>query len=89
MGSDLPASSPPPFRVEVGIVSTEEMIAAFVVSLVGFSLFLFGKKQQRLPQFVVGMLMMASPLVVRDPILVSITAIALLIGMRVATRYES
>lgn len=65
------------------------MIAAFVVSLVGFSLFLFGKKQQRLPQFVVGMLMMASPLVVRDPILVSITAIALLIGMRVATRYES
>ena len=85
----MPPSSPPPSRVEVEMVSTEEIIAAFAVSTVGFSLFLFGKKQQRLPQLVVGMLMMASPFVVRDPVVVSITAVVLLIGMRVAIRYES
>ena len=70
-------------------MSTEEIIAAFAVSTLGFSFFLFGKKQQRLPQLVVGMLMMAAPFVVRDPLMVSITAIALLIGMRVAIRFES
>ena len=70
-------------------MSTEEIIAAFAISTVGFSFFLFGKKQQRLPQLVVGMLMMTAPFVVRDPLVVSITAIGLLIGMRVAIRFES
>ncbi len=70
-------------------MSTEEIIAAFAVSTVGFSFFLFGKKQRRAPQLVVGMLMMTAPFVMRDPLLVSITAIVLLIGMRVAIRYES
>jgi hypothetical protein len=88
-GFNPPVSSQKPSRVEAEIVSTEEIIAAFVVSVVGFSLFLFGKKQQRLPQFIAGILMMASPLVMHDPVAVSITAIALLIGMRIAIRYES
>ncbi len=70
-------------------MSIEEIIAAFVISRVGFRFFVFGKKQQRLPQLVVGTLMMAAPFVVRDPLIVSITAIALLIGMRVAIRFES
>ncbi len=55
----------------------------------GFSLFMFGKKQQRLPQLVAGMLMMASPLFIRDPIWVSVTAVAMLIGMRVAIQHEA
>jgi hypothetical protein len=70
-------------------VSTGEIVAAFAVSTVGFSLFMFGKKQQRLPQLVAGMLMMASPLFIRDPIWVSVTAVAMLIGMRVAIQHEA
>ena len=69
-------------------MSTEEIIAACIVSTVGFSIFVFGKKQQRLPQLIVGMLMMASPMIVRDPVWVSVTAVALLLGMRVAIRCE-
>ena len=71
-------------RADVEIVSTEEIIVAFIVSTVGFSIYLFGKKQRRVPQYVVGMLMMASPLVVRDPLWATVTAVAMLLGMRVA-----
>ncbi len=70
-------------------MSTAEIIAAFVVSTVGFSLFLYGKKQVRLPQLVAGMLMMVAPIAVRDPLWVTIGGIALLLGMRVAIRCES
>jgi len=70
-------------------MSTAEVIAAFAVSTVGFSFFLYGKKQQRLPQLVVGILMMVAPFVMRDPVVVSVTAIVLVIGMRIAIRYET
>ena len=73
---------------EVEGMSSEQIIAAFVVSTVGLSLFLFGKKQRRLPQFIVGILMMASPMVVPDPVWVGVSFVALLIGMRVAIRYD-
>ena len=69
-------------------MSTESIIAGFLVSTVGFSLFLFGKKQQRPPQLVVGMFMMASPMIVRDPLWMSVAAAAALIGMCVAIRFE-
>jgi len=65
-------------------VSTEEIIVAFIVSTIGFSVYLFGKKQRRAPQYVVGWLLMLSPLVVRDPLWASVTAVAILLGMRVA-----
>ncbi len=65
-------------------MSTEEIIVAFIVSTIGFSVYLFGKKQRRAPQYVVGWLLMLSPLVVRDPLWASVTAVAILLGMRVA-----
>lgn len=68
-------------------MSTEQIIAGFIVSTVGFSLIVFGKKQQRVPQLVVGMLMMATPFLVRDPVWMSATAAGLLVGMRVAISY--
>ena len=69
------------------IVSTGQIIVAFIVSTVGFSLFVFGKKQRRVPQLVAGVLMMASPLVVRDPLWASAVALVTLVGMRVAIGY--
>lgn len=41
--------------------STGHLIASFLVSTVGFSLFLFGRKQRRLPQLLGGILMMGCP----------------------------
>ena len=65
-------------------MSTAGIIVAFVVSTVGFSIFLFGRKQRRVPQYAAGMFMMLSPVIVRDPLLASATAVATLIGMRIA-----
>jgi len=68
-------------------VSIEAIIVAFVVSTVGLSLFVFGKKQRRIPQTIVGILLMAQPFLVPDPLWGSVTAAALLIAMRVAISY--
>ena len=84
LGSAILVSSLPLTHADVKNVSTEEIIVAFVVSTVGFSLFLFGRKQRRVPQYVVGMLMMASPMIVLDPVWASVSALVMLIGMRVA-----
>ena len=68
-------------------MTTEEIIVAFIVSTVGFGIYLYGKKQRRVPQYVVGWLLMLSPLVVRDPLWASVAAVATLIGMRVAIAF--
>jgi hypothetical protein len=67
-------------------VSTQAIIAGFIISTVGFSIFLFGKKQRRPPQLVIGILMMVSPFVVPDPLWDYVTAIALLVILRIAVR---
>ena len=66
-------------------MTTGSLIAGFSVSTVGFSFFIYGKKQDRLPQLVVGMLLMAAPLIVADPIRLCFAAVLILIGLRVAT----
>ena len=83
-GVGAPASSRTPLRVDQDYVSTETIIAAFLVSTVGFSLFLYGKKQRRLPQLVTGILMMTSPLVLGDPVWMIVAAVAMVLGLRVA-----
>ena len=65
-------------------MTTAFIIAGFSVSTVGFSFFIYGKKQGRLPQLVVGMLLMASPFFVTDPMWLSFAAVLILIGLRVA-----
>jgi hypothetical protein len=45
-------------------LSAAEIVAAFVVSTVGFGLFLYGKKERRVPQLVAGLAMMLGPYVV-------------------------
>ena len=42
-------------------MTTATIIVGFVVSTIGLSFFLYGKKQARLPQLVLGMLLMATP----------------------------
>jgi hypothetical protein len=78
-----------PECAEVRTVSAPEIITAFAVSTVGFSVFLFGKKQQRVPQLVTGMLLMVAPVVVSAPIWLTVTAVGLLFGMRVAIHHET
>ncbi len=65
------------------------VIAGFVISTIGFSVFLYGKKQMRPVQLVTGVLMMVLPMVVLDPLWMSLCSILLLIGMRCALEYEA
>ncbi len=69
-------------------MATGTIIAGFIISTLGFSFFLYGKKQRRVPQLVVGMLLMVTPFVVTNPLWMSVTAILLLAGLRIALRYE-
>ena len=57
--------------------STSTLVVGFVVSTIGFSLFLFGKKQARPPQLVAGLAMMALPFVVTDALWMAVTTAAL------------
>ena len=45
------------------------LLAGLVVSGVGFVLFRYGKSQVRVPQMVVGLMMLAAPLITRGPLL--------------------
>lgn len=49
-------------------LSAEALLASLVVSSVGFGLFLYGKKQQRLPQLLTGIAIMACSYLVQEPV---------------------
>ena len=69
-------------------MDTGTIIAGFIISTVGLSFFLYGKKQKRIPQLAVGILLMVAPFLVTNPLGMSVTAILLLVGLHVALRYE-
>ena len=69
-------------------MDTGTIIAGFIISTVGLSFFLYGKKQKRTPQLAVGILLMVAPFLVTNPLWMSVTAILLLVGLHVALRYE-
>jgi hypothetical protein len=46
------------------------MLASLLVSTVGLGFFVFGKKQQRAPQLVVGLALMVFPCFVSGPLLI-------------------
>ena len=69
-------------------MATGTIIAGFIISTVGFSFFLYGKKQARVPQLVVGILLMVAPFLVHNALWMSVTALLLLVGLRIALRYE-
>ena len=48
-------------------LDTGTIVAGFIVGTIGFSVFLYGKKQARPPQLVAGLVLMALPVVVSSP----------------------
>ena len=67
-------------------IPTSSIVAGFLVSTVGFSLFLYGKKQTRLPQLVAGVLMMLLPFVLQDALWMSLVGAASIAGVWAAVR---
>ena len=49
-------------------LSGATLLASLVVSTIGFGLFLYGKKQLRFPQLIVGLVMMIYPYFVASPV---------------------
>ena len=70
-------------------MSTGTIIAGFLISTVGFSFFLYGKKQGRVPQLIAGMLLMVCPFAARDPLWMSSLAGVVLLGLRFALHLGS
>lgn len=49
-------------------LSAGSLCASLLVSSVGTGLFLYGKKQVRMPQLLAGLLLMGDPVLVSDPL---------------------
>lgn len=60
------------------------LVASFMIGLVGFSLFLYGKKQQRPPQLVAGLVLMVYPYFVPSALAMVGIAVGILAAMWVA-----
>lgn len=54
------------------------LVASFVIGTVGMGLFLYGKKQQRLPQLAVGLTFMIYPYFVPSAALMVVIAVGLI-----------
>ena len=67
-------------------MDSSQIIVGFLVSTVGFSFFLYGKKQARMPHLLAGILLMVLPFAARDPLWMGGLALAALLGLRVAAR---
>lgn len=63
------------------------LIASLIVSAIGLVVFTYGKRQQRVPQIVIGIVLCAFPYVVGDPLWISVIAAALLGGLWLAVRF--
>lgn len=62
------------------------LMVGLLTSTIGFSLFLYGKKQLRVPQAIAGVLLMVAPLLVGNAWLLAGTSAAALVAMHVALR---
>lgn len=62
------------------------LCAMLVISSIGFALFVYGKKQVRVPQLVAGVLLMGFPYFVADALWMSGIATALLAGLWLGCR---
>jgi len=66
---------------------SNSLIASLVVSSIGFVVFAYGKRQQRVPQVVVGLALMGFPYLVPSVALMAAIAGVLLLGLWLATRF--
>lgn len=67
-------------------LEASSLVVSLFVGLIGMGLFGYGKKQERLPQLVVGVAMMVFPWVVSATVPMLAISAALLLGLFVATR---
>lgn len=68
-------------------MSTSALITGALISTVGFSLFLYGRKQARLPHLVAGMLMLVLPLVVPGALWIAASGLACIAGFWLAVHH--
>jgi len=66
--------------------SSAGFLASFLVGTVGLGLFVYGRKQLRTPQLVVGIAMMAYPYFIESAAVICAVAGALLIGLAFVVR---
>lgn len=67
-------------------IDTGSFVASLIVSAIGFVVFGYGKRQQRVPQVVVGLVLMGFPYLVPSvPVMAGIAAV-LLAGLWLAIR---
>lgn len=67
--------------------SASSLFASFLVGLVGLGLFLYGKKQTRLPQLIVGLVLMVFPYFIESAAIVYAVSGALVVGLWLAVRW--
>jgi hypothetical protein len=67
-------------------LSANEIMASMLVSSVGFVLFVYGRKQARLPQLLVGLALMIYPYFVPNPVVTLAIGGALCAGLWLAVR---
>lgn len=67
-------------------LSAPALVAGLVFSTIGFSLFLYGKKQMRLPQLVGGLAMSVLPMVVPGALWITVTGLLAMAGTWFAVR---
>jgi hypothetical protein len=68
-------------------LEASSLVASLIVSAIGFVVFGYGKRQQRVPQIVIGLVLMAFPYFVSEVPLMAGIAAVLLAGLWVAVRF--
>jgi hypothetical protein len=62
------------------------LLASLLISSVGFVLFVYGKKQARVPQMAIGLILLGDPYFVSNLLLMFAIAMALVLGLWVVLR---
>jgi hypothetical protein len=62
-------------------ISMPTLITGFLFSTIGFSVFLYGKKQGRAPQLIAGGLMMLLPMVLQNALWLSCAEMSSMAGL--------
>jgi hypothetical protein len=67
-------------------LDANSLLASLVIGSIGLVAFIYGKRQQRYPQLVVGLVLMAYPYFVSNVLLMIGIAVVLLAGLWLAVR---
>ncbi|MEQ8768461.1 MAG: hypothetical protein RL885_31440 [Planctomycetota bacterium] len=68
-------------------ISLGPLVASFLIGLVGFALFLYGKKQARFPQLLAGVALMLEPWVLTSTVPMTLGAAGLIGALWLSLRF--